>query len=189
MDRARLLTGALLIGSLSAPVLAQHRDTFELQFGGGYVWGGGIENPGPSLMTYNVGVAVWLSDHWGVAARHVGGPGTDPWSEPAVLYDRTEIGLGNLRYTTVTARRRWLTSDGMLVDIGFGLLFNGSYESIEQPKPRGRSPAGAFFGGASLEVFIGHRLSRHFRVKGGFTEDFNIETANTQLVGLAVVGF
>ena len=187
MDRARLLASATLIGSFSVPVLAQDRDTLELQFAGGYVWGGGVENPGPSLMTYNVGVAVWLSDHWGVAARHVGGPGTDPWSEPAVYYDRTVIGLGNLRYTTVTARRRWLTSDGLHVDIGFGLLFNGSYEFIE--RPGNRSQAGVFFGGASLEVFIGRRLSRHFRVKGGFTEDFNIETANTQLLGLAVVGF
>lgn len=189
MGRTRLLAKALLIGSLSAPVLAQDRDTLELQFGGGYVWGGGSENPGPSLITYNVGVAVWLSDHWGIAARHVGGPGTDPWSEPAVHYNRTVIGLGNLRYTTVTARRRWLASDGMHLDIGIGFLFNGSYEDIERPKPRGRSQAGAFFGGASLEVFVGRRLSRHFRVKGGFTEDFNIETANTQLLGLAVVGF
>ena len=188
------LAGALLFGSLASPVLAQDRDTVELQFGGGYVWGGGNENPGPSLATYNLGVAVWVSDHWGVAARHVVGPGTDLWGPPVdESRDRTYIGQGNLRYTTVTARRRWFMTGSTQLDVGFGLMLDGSYEGMGFLKRPGRAPlylgTDIIFGGWSFEMFAGRKLSRYFGVKGGFTEDFNFETANTQLVGLAVVGF
>ena len=45
------------------------------------------------------------------------------------------------------------------------------------------------FGGFAVELLVGRKLSRHFGVKVGFTEDFNFETTNTQLVGLAVFSF
>ena len=44
---------------------SSNHDKLEVQVGSGYVWGGGAENPGPSLPTYDVGIALWLNEHWG----------------------------------------------------------------------------------------------------------------------------
>ena len=64
----------------------------------------------PSMMS---GLPSGLSERWGVAARHVRGPGDDIWGSPVESGDRIFSGEGNLRYTTVTARRRWFMASGM----------------------------------------------------------------------------
>ena len=184
-----VLVGTLHVG----PLVAQQRDKLEVQVGGGYVLGGGGENPGPSLPVYDVGLAFWLSERWGVAARHVRGPGDDIWGSPVEDSDRIFSGEGNLRYTTVTARRRWFMASGMELNIGFGLMLGGSYEGVSFLKRSGQPPLRlrpeTSFGGFALELLVGRKLSRHFGVKVGFTEDFNFDTANTQFVGLAIFSF
>ena len=185
---------------LVGPLVAQQRDKLEVQVGGGYVLGGGGENPGPSLPTYDVGLAFWLSEHWGVAGRHVRGPGDEIYNSPVETVDRIFLGKGNLRYTTVTVRRRWFMASGTEFNIGFGLMLGGSYEGVnflKQPGqplrassiPRLHLRPETSFGGFALELLVGRKLSRHFGVKGGLTEDFNFDTANTQLVGLVVFSF
>ena len=191
--KALVVATMVLIGPLLSPVLAQDRDTVELQLGGGYVWDGGNENPAPSLPTYNVGFAVWMSDHWGFAARHVRGPGDDLWDPPYDAGDYYAAGIGNLRYTTVTTRRRWFMTGGTQLDVGFGLMLNGSYEYINLGKRPGLPPlrmggGRTRFFGLSLELLVGRKLSQHFGIKVGSTADFNPETTSTQLVGLAVIG-
>ena len=58
------------------------------------------------FLTYDVGIALWLNEHWGIAGRHVRAPGDDMWDSPVETTDRIFSGQGNLQYTTVTARRR-----------------------------------------------------------------------------------
>ena len=132
------------------------RRTFEVVFLAGALLLG-------SLATYNLGVACWVSDDWGVAARHVVGPGSELWDPVYDSSDRTYIGLGSLRYTTVTARRRWFMTGGTQLDVGFGLMLNGSYESIGFLKRPGRAPlrlgADIIFGGWSFEMFAGRKLA------------------------------
>ena len=187
------LIGALLVGPLVCPVVAQSRDRLEVQAGGGYVWGGGTEDPGPSLSTYNVGAVFWLTDGWGIAGRHVRGPGEDLDDSPVTAARATFSGSENLRYTTVTARRRWSIAGVTELNLGFGLMLGGSFEDIVLLRDPGSAPLRlnpkTSFGGFALELLVGRKLSRHFGVKVGFTEDFNLETNNTQLVGLAVFSF
>ena len=121
------------------------------------------------------------------------GPG-DPLRDPPIEEgDLTFAGIRNLRYMTVTARRRWFMPGVAELNVGFGLMLGGSYEDVRFWQQSGlpperfvyETPTGAF----SLELLVGHKLSRHFGVKWGLTQDFNFETANTQLVGLGVIGF
>ena len=105
--------------------------------------------------------------------------------------DRIFSGEGNLRYTTVTARRRLVHGKRYFeLNIGFGLMLGGSYEDIDFLKRSGQPPLRlrpeTSFGGFALELLVGRKLSRHFGVKVGFTEDFNFATTNTQFVGLAI---
>ena len=120
-------------------------------------------------------------------------PGDDMWDSPVETTDRIFSGQGNLQYTTVTARRRWFIASGTELNIGFGLMLEGSYEGVSFLKRSGQPPlllrTETSFGGFALELLVGRKLSRHFGVKAGFTEDFNLETNNTQLVGLVVFSF
>ena len=179
-----LVAGTLLVGPLTSPVVAQDRNRLELQAGGGFVWGGGAEDPGPSLATYDVGFVLW-DDKWGVAARYVRGPGQDraEWAN-----SDSYIGSGNLRYTTVTARRRWFLAGSTELNVGFGLMLGGSFEDLDMRRSRVVATE-SVFSGFSFEALVGHRFSRHFGVKWGLTQDCNPETVNTQLVGLGVIGF
>lgn len=188
-----LLILVALAGTLICPVGAQHHDRFEFQVGGGYGWGGGGENPAPSLPAYDVGLAVWLSDHWGIAGRRTWAPGQDLYDPPRPGGDRIFAGKEKLQYWTVTARRRWFLARSTDLNIGFGLMLGGSFEYVEYLTVPGEPPRRihpeAEFGGFSLELLVGHKLSRYIGVKGGFTGDFNFETANTQLVGMLVFSF
>jgi hypothetical protein len=73
MKTAMFLTGLVIIGSATR-VRAQ---IVEIELGGGYVVGGGIENPGPTLPAFDVIGVVWPTDHWGLALRIVAAPGED----------------------------------------------------------------------------------------------------------------
>jgi hypothetical protein len=183
----------LILACRSQPAVAQTRDVLELQLGGGYVVGGGAEDPGPSLPTHDVGIAVWLTEHWGVAARRVVGPGEDIRDSPIVGRDRIFAGKGNLKYSTVTARYRRFFLGEIELNIGFGLAMQGTFEGVQfllRPgEPPRRITPETRFGGFALEVLLGHKFSRHFGAKGGFTEDFSFETSNFHPVGLGVISF
>src|SRR5580765_6195060 len=75
---------------------AQRQDVVELEGGGGYVFGSGAEDPGPSLPTLDAAVVVWATERWGVAVRRVEGPGEDLYTTPAEIPDRTFLGVGHL---------------------------------------------------------------------------------------------
>src|SRR5438874_9770334 len=85
---------------------AQTRPSFfDVEGGGGYVMGGGAEDPGPSLATYDVGLAAWPTRSVGLAVRVVRGPGKD-LHQPVAISDRTFYGPEKLSYTTCTVRYR-----------------------------------------------------------------------------------
>ena len=178
-----LVAGTLLVGPLTSPVVAQDRNRLELQAGYGFVWSTEL-----SLATYDVGVAFW--DHnWGVAARFVRGPGQDLYLRGEGRNNDIYIFQGNLRYTTVTARRRWFLAGSTELNVGFGFMLGGSFEENELRPGRSPSRTETGFLGFSFEALVGHKLSRHFGVKWGLTQDCNTETAFRQLVGLGVIGF
>src|SRR5436309_2253457 len=162
----------------------------ELEGGGGYLFGGGAENPGPSLPSLDAAIVVWPSERWGVAVRQVEGPGED-LHPPVESLDRTFLGVGYLRYWTITARHRRPISHDLGLEIGFGWLLDGEFATIEMFRnpPRRSTAPDTFFYGFSLEAFVTHSFARHFAVKTGVTYDFNFETNNFQPVALAVVRF
>ncbi len=83
----------------------------ELEGGGGYLFGSGGN---PSLRTLNAAIVVWPGERWGVGVQLVEGPGEDLY-QPVESYDRTFLGVGHLRYYTITARYRRPMSQ----DLGF----------------------------------------------------------------------
>jgi hypothetical protein len=169
---------------------AQSRPVVEFEGGGGYVFGGGTEDPGPSLPTLDATIVVWPASRWGLAVRLVEGPGED-LHLPIESLDRTSLGSGHLRYWTVTARYRRPLQRDLGVEVGFGKVFGGEFATVQvfHNPPRRVSTADTFFGGLSLEALVGRGLARHFAMKAGLTYDFNFETANLQPVVLGVVGF
>ncbi|HEY3044435.1 MAG TPA: hypothetical protein VGJ39_10440 [Vicinamibacterales bacterium] len=187
MKRTLLLAALLAVG---APTLTEAQ-TVEVELGGGYVFGSGAEDPGPSLPVFDAGVAFWPSARWGIAVRVVDGPGED-LHEPVVFMDRTFFGTGHLRYWTVTARHRRALRPTWGVEIGAGLMTNGRFASVwtftDQPESR-HAGGGSDFAGLSLEGLATKTLSRHFAIKGGVTYDFNVETNNLQPVVLGTVRF
>ena len=182
-----IMVAALFMAALPGPARAQ---LLEVEAGGGYVFGGGAENPGPSLPVLDVGVVFWPTDTWGVAARIVDGPGEDLY-EPIVSTDRTFLGEGYLRYWTVTARRRWDPRPALRLELGFVLLFNGRFATIQlfhDPPHRSTEPD-LFFNGFSIEALVSPQLSKHFGVKAGVICEGNFETTNLQPVVLGTLRF
>ena len=187
MVKACLLVSALMTVGFSA---VAHAQIVEVEAGGGYVFGGGAENPGPSLPVWDVGVVVWPWEKWGVAARIVDGPGED-LHEPSVSTDRTFLGTGYLRYWTVTARRRWDVQPALRLELGFGLLFDGRFATIQMfhDPPRRSTEPDLFFNGFSVEALVTPRLSKHFGLKAGVICEGNFETTNLQPVVLGTLRF
>lgn len=169
-------------------VLAQR---VEFEFGGGYVVGGGMENPGPSLPALDVGLVFWPAARWGVAVRLVEGPGED-LHEPVVSSDRTFLGTGHLHYWTATVRRRAALTSAVGLELGFGLLFNGRFSTVQvfhDPPRRSSAPDNFFDRGGSLEAFVTRSLGRNLGIKGGVTFDFNLDTTNFQPIAVGVIRF
>lgn len=177
---------ALVVSLTPSPTLAQH---VELGAGGGYVFGSGVENPGPSLPSLDGSVAVWPLSHWGVAYRRVSAPGEDLWDTPSQDGDRTYLGEGHLRYWAVTGRDRRLLGSSTGVQVGLGLQKGGQFSSVWILRGQRRVDPSIFFNGIAVEAFVTRRLRRHLTIHAGATFDFNIETNNLQPVVLAVVGF
>ena len=166
----------------------------ELEGGGGHVFGVGAGAPGPSVPTLDAVVVVWATEHWGVALRRVEGPGEDLYTTPKESPDRTFLGVGNLHYWTLTARRRQSISGNLGFEIGFGMMFNkgvGFIEMFRDPPRRVSVPSGrgVGFGDYSVEALVTHSLARHFAVKAGVTFDAPLEANHFQPVALAVVRF
>lgn len=178
--------------SLAFPDLgyAQRRPVIEVEGGGGYVFGGGGENPGPSLPTLDLALVVWPAERWGLAVRLVEGPGEDLHA-PVESLDRTFLGFGHLHYWTVTARHRRVAQRDLGFEAGFGMLFGGEFATVQvfHNPPRRSSAADIFFNGFSLEALVTRALARHFGVKAGVTYDFNFDTANLQPVVLGAIRF
>jgi hypothetical protein len=170
---------------------AQKNHTVELETGGGYVFGNGPEDPGPSLPTFTDSFVLWPTVHWGVAIRLVEGPGEDLYASPVQIADRTFLGEGNLHYLTLTARHRNSLALRTGLEVGFGMMFGETFGSIEilRESPRRVSvPNGPAYG-LSLEALVSHSLFSHLIVKAGATYDFEFETNHFQPVILGVVGF
>jgi hypothetical protein len=180
----------------SAPVRAQHAPTIDLEAGGGYVFGGGVENPGPSLATVDVGAALWWSEHWGLALRAVVGPGEDLLARNGLALGNGDrswrfLGTGELRYLTVTFRRRRSLGGPWRLETGAGLMLLGQFATVQEigDPPRRVSAPATFFSGLALEALATRELSPRFVVKAGVTYDFNVETNNLQPVILAALRF
>jgi hypothetical protein len=186
MKRTLLLAALLAVG---APALTEAQ-TFEVELGGGYVFGSGAENPGPSLPAFDAGFVFWPTARWGIAARLVEGPGEDLHA-PVPSLDRTFLGVGHLHYWTVTARHRRVTP-ALSLELGFGLMRDGHFATVQvfrDPALGRRADPDNFFGGLSLEAFVSRAVSRHFGIKAGLTYDFNVETNNLQPIVLGTVRF
>jgi hypothetical protein len=170
---------------------AQTRTVVELEGGGGYVFGSGAEDPGPSLPTLDAAIVVWPTERWGVAVRRVEGPGDDLYATPVEIPDRTFLGVGHLHYWTVTARHRRSISRDLGLEIGAGMMFDEQFDTIEMfhDPPRRISGLNGPTFGLSLEALVTHPLARHFAVKAGVTYDFMFETNHFQPVALGVIGF
>jgi len=181
-----LLGTVLVLAGFAAPAWAQ---TVEIELGGGYVVGGGAEDPGPSLPAFDVGVAFWATEHWGVAVRRVEAPGED-LHEPSVGGDRTFLGSGHLAYWTVTARRRSSVTTRLGLELGFGLLLDGRFATIAMlHEPPRRLEMGTSFGGFSLEALLTRELWSHLAIKMGATFDSNFETTNLQPLVVGAIRF
>src|SRR5262245_3129206 len=114
----RIWLAAVWLSCSASIASAQHA---ELEAGIGYVFGGGAEDPGPSLRSHSGAMFVRVTERWGVAVRIVDAPGEDLYDRPIVSRDRDWLGKGRLRYCTVTARRRIPLSSRSTVELGFGL--------------------------------------------------------------------
>jgi hypothetical protein len=173
------LAAVLIAGDVSG-------QTVEVEVGVGYVFGGGSEDPGPSLPAANFAAAVWPSARWGVSVRRVRSIGEDLLDPAVTSGDRTFLGQSHLEYWTVTARRRWSQAPNRSLEIGFGLLLDGRFESLQRLQGEDRVIGSeTVFGGFSLEGFVTQPLSRHLAVKGGLTCEGNFETTNLQPIVMA----
>jgi len=188
MRRWQLIAVVLVIVGRPGDLVAQRLD---LGVGGGYVFGGGVEDPGPSLPTSDVVGVVWPFRNWGLAGRWVEGPGEDLSEVPVASGDRTFLGSGHLRYFAVTVRRRHRLSDAVGLEVGAGLALRGQFAVIQVlPPPFGRlDRPNNFFGGLATEVFLTRRLRGPLWVEGGVTYDFNLETNHLQPLALVVWRF
>ena len=186
--RALLLTFVVVATGDAAPASAQ---VFEAAVGGGYVMGGGPENPGPSLPSLNGMVAIWPWERWGVALRWVEGLGEDLYEVPVTGGDRTFLGRGHLRYWALTVRHRRRLPSDFSIELGVGNMFAGQFANIQMlhDPPRRLDAPDTFFSGFALEALVSRRLFRHLTIKAGATLDSNVETSNLQPLIAAGIRF
>jgi hypothetical protein len=184
-----LMLAAICIIGLADASYAQDRARVEFGGGAGYVFGGGAEDPGPSLPAFDAIVFVWPFERWGVGFRWVEGPGEDLHA-PIRSGDRAFLGTGHLRYWTVTARHRRPLGRQLWFELGFGMLFGGKFATIvELDDPPRRLSGDTTFNGFSVDGLVTRELASHFSVKAGLTFDFNFETNNVQPVAIGVIRF
>lgn len=185
----RWLMTAVVLVVVGRPDVARAQ-RFDVGAGAGYVFGGGVENPGPSLPTVDLVGVAWPWSRWGLAVRWVEGPGEDLYDRPVAGGDRTFMGLGHLRYFTVTARHRRRLTDTLGLELGAGLAFGGHFASIQDLPPIGRlDDPDNFFGGLASEALLTRRMRGPLSVEAGVTFNFNVETNNVQPVVLVVYRF
>lgn len=187
-----VVLGVLLMAGLvsaQGTSTAGRASVLDIEAGGGYLFGGGAENPGPSLPTYDLGVVVWPVTHWGFAVRFVRGPGHD-FYEPIVQSDRTFYGPERLSYNTFTVRYRGLIRPKTFIEAGVGVMANGQF-SVQQFLYHTQTyiHTRTSFNGYAIEALVSHRFTRHLGMKAGVTIDFNVETNNFQPLVLGTVGF
>lgn len=178
-----LLCGLLLV---AVPVSAQ---TLEFEGGVGYVFGRGVEDAGPSLVSYDGGVIIWPLHSVGFAVRLVRGPGND-FHAPVPAGDRTWYGLEKLSYTTYTVRVRGPMTRTMGLELGAGAMMNGQFsQQAFLYKTQSFIHIPITFSGLALEGLVTRRLTKRFALKAGITCDFNFETVNIQPVVMGSIGF
>src|SRR5437870_759657 len=122
MTMKQTLVMAVCALAVASVAYAQQQDVVEIEGGAGYVFGSGTEDPGPSLPTLVLAVVGWPTEHWGVAMRRVQGPGEDLYATPVEIPDRTFLGLGHVRYWTVTARHRGSLCRDPGLALGCGIM-------------------------------------------------------------------
>ena len=163
----------------------------ELHVGSGYLDArASREQSPPSGGTVELGVVGWLTDHWGVAARHTRPP-TAVYNR-TYLEGRTWVDNADGRYTAITARYRRFTDAGIELSIGLG-WFSGSYvrrEILRYPdheeRWRRRRVPGVGF---TAELLLGYRLFRHLGVKAGVAVGGPLEMRFAQPWTVAVLSF
>ena len=188
----RLVAGVGLLVVLSAAAAAQERDRAEIHAGVGSV---SHINTSSKLTTFAAGGTLWLGRSLGLGVQHVEGPGV---SIPT-RYETTTTQAGRLRYTSLTARWRWILDDrrrgglGLLqVTLGAGIVV-GKIDRIYEERYAGRTvvlrreegPRGL-----ALEAFVGRRLFRRVGVTGGMTLGARALDADScvDFLGLVSVG-
>ena len=189
-----LLVGGLLVGPFTSTVDAQpgdRRDRVELLAGAGKVWEPRcvvIESRTLrrctvlSRETYEVGAALWWSDHWGLVWRYDFAPGThyfvDPRRSVVSVGDEVLVGARNPQFHTVTVHYRQFGAGGMVYELGFGTMS----ESVSTQQSHS---------GPALEVFVGRHVFQRIGFKVGVTQGFFLEGNGwrTRVGGFAVLGF
>jgi hypothetical protein len=189
---ALMVAVAVSISTAPASAQAERDSVVDVEVGGGYVIGSGSEDPGPSVRAYDLGIAIWPSEHWGFAVRQVRGPGQDLYRTPITSSDRTFYGPERLIYRAYTVRHRArVIGPGIGLEVGLGLMAGGYFSDLEylyRQQQYVHVKTGPF-GGFALDAFATKKVLGVFGVKGGFTYDFNGETNNFQPVVLAAIGF
>lgn len=142
------------------------------------------QNSRPSPGTASAGVAIWLTDAWGIAAVHVRGRGfslNDPIREGS---DRVFLGQQGLRYTRVGVRYRRELTPVLTLQVGWGAIVGGSRQVVELLKTdeglvrsSPRYPWGSIFGG---EAYVAASLGRHVRARFGVVVDGDPESILVQ---------
>ena len=209
---AGLLAAGALWGAWTLPAAAQPRSRLELQFGMGLA---GIpadgEHVGASHGAWNVGVAFWLTEHWGVGVRRRRQVGR-AFVDPAVFapeYDEgpsfAVIGVSiagptdNETFTHVFVRRRWFPADTE-IDLGVSVVkgWSQGYSDLLLPddtepwdRVSERRTTLSEWGGLRpvyLDFLVGRQVSRRLGVKAGVTTTQKLRPVNYLVLGVVPFG-
>ena len=169
---ARMALSVSIVIGCAYPSRAQ---VVEGEFGVGRVLHGE-----PAVPTVEIGIAVWPSAHWGVAARLVRGLGEDV-RNPFVGGDRTFLGTTHLRLWTLTTRYRLR---GVEVGAGFGshryddIVILHFVDPYRPDAPMRQSVPVGWDASVTFEALYKHTLWRHFGIKAGVMCDAWFEGAD-----------
>ena len=148
----------------------------ELLVGGGDAWAEWCDVC--SLATYEIGVAFWGRNQWGISARHEFNP-RDFVDYPLSGGDVKRVFL-NTRISSVTAHRRWFLGEKTEFDIGFGITWGLLIDDE------------FLIGVVPFELLVGRKLSRRVGIKAGYSHGLFIGeriVRRPKVVGFAVIGF
>jgi hypothetical protein len=170
---------------------AQRAGEVEVQVGPGYIYDAG---EGPSTVALNLGGIIWFSKGVGIGGHLAAGLADDHFTSPSVASDRTFLGPGKARHSSVTLQARSFAGRNEL-EFGIGIsrvsyeyqtILTGIRHAAGEVEPITPRLLREHLGNGAIraQFLIGREVTKVLTIKAGVIVDLTEDVRPVQSVVL-----